>query len=93
MRTRNTVLPVVDALTDGYHPCQAISFAQMSKEQISDYKGQMSRLCIGSGNNVAELDLSRSHAKLGMELRHGLPRMAWNGHGYGMERNGMPNAQ
>ena len=31
-------IPVVNALTDDYHPCQAIAFAQMIKENLGGFK-------------------------------------------------------
>ena len=64
-------VPVVNALTDDYHPCQAISFAQMFKEQIGDYKGRTIAF-IGDGNNVANSLLTLA-AKLGMNFTLACP--------------------
>jgi len=44
-------VPVINALTDSYHPCQALACALTIKEALSDEK-KISVAFIGDGNNV-----------------------------------------
>lgn len=45
-------IPVVNALTDVSHPCQALAFGLTAREQKGDLKGQ-TLVFVGDGNNVA----------------------------------------
>lgn len=63
--------PVVNALTDDYHPCQALAFAQTIQEQLGSLRGQTIAF-IGDGNNVAN-SLAILAAKLGMNFTLACP--------------------
>ena len=65
-------IPVVNALTDDSHPCQAFAFAQTIKEQVGDFKGKTIAF-IGDGNNVANSFLVLC-AKLGMNFTLACPK-------------------
>jgi len=59
-------IPVINALTDQSHPCQALA----DMMTILEYKGTLSGLklaYIGDGNNVAH-SLSRAATKLGIDI-------------------------
>lgn len=45
-------VPVVNALTDAYHPCQALADALTIREKLGDTKGKK-LVYVGAGNNVA----------------------------------------
>lgn len=64
-------IPVVNALTDDSHPCQAFAFAQTIRENIGDFKGKTVAF-IGDGNNVANSFLVLC-AKLGMNFTLACP--------------------
>lgn len=64
-------IPVVNALTDDYHPCQAFAFAQTIRENIGDFQGKTIAF-IGDGNNVANSFLALC-AKLGMNFTLACP--------------------
>ncbi len=49
---RHASVPVVNALTDEEHPCQALAFGQMLLERRGDLKGARVAF-VGDGNNVA----------------------------------------
>ena len=58
--------PVVNALCDRYHPCQALADYLTLTEHLGNLRGR--RLCyVGDGNNVAH-SLLIAGAKLGMEV-------------------------
>lgn len=65
-------IPVINALTDDFHPCQAVSFAQMLREQMGDFQGKTVAF-IGDGNNVANSLLTLC-AKLGMNFTLACPK-------------------
>ncbi|MCK9181992.1 MAG: ornithine carbamoyltransferase [Fibrobacteraceae bacterium] len=64
-------IPVINALTDDYHPCQAISFAEMVTEQLGSLKGKTVAF-IGDGNNVANSLLTLA-SKVGMNFTLACP--------------------
>lgn len=64
-------IPVVNALTDDYHPCQAIAFAQMIEENLGGMKGKTVAF-IGDGNNVANSFLALC-SKVGMNFTLACP--------------------
>lgn len=64
-------VPIVNALTDDYHPCQAFAFAQTVKEAFGEFKG-LTVAFIGDGNNVANSFLALA-AKLGMNFTLACP--------------------
>lgn len=45
-------VPVINALTDAYHPCQALADAQTIREKLGTTKGK-TLVYVGAGNNVA----------------------------------------
>ncbi|MBF0433656.1 MAG: ornithine carbamoyltransferase [Fibrobacteria bacterium] len=49
---RNASVPVINALTDLFHPCQALAFAQTLQERCGDIRGSHV-VFVGDGNNVA----------------------------------------
>ena len=65
-------IPVINALPDSFHPCQAISFAQMFQEQYGSFEGKTIAF-IGDGNNVANSLLILA-AKLGMNFTLACPK-------------------
>lgn len=65
-------IPVINALTDDYHPCQAIAFAQMIREQIGELKGKTVAF-IGDGNNVAN-SFTALAARTGMNFTLACPK-------------------
>lgn len=65
-------IPVVNALTDDYHPCQAFAFAQTIRENIGEFQGKTVAF-IGDGNNVANSFLALC-AKLGMNFTLACPK-------------------
>lgn len=59
-------IPVINALTDRFHPCQALAFAQTMLEKISDE--QHARVVfVGDGNNVCN-SIMVLCAKLGYDF-------------------------
>lgn len=46
-------VPVINALTDDYHPCQALAFGQTVFERVGDFK-KVNVVFIGDGNNVCK---------------------------------------
>lgn len=65
-------VPVVNALTDDSHPCQAFAFAETIRENLGDFKGKTVAF-IGDGNNVANSFLVLC-AKLGMNFTLACPK-------------------
>jgi ornithine carbamoyltransferase len=59
-------VPVINALTDWSHPCQAMADVMTVQEHCGDLKGKKIAF-IGDGNNVAR-SLAFACAKLGMKL-------------------------
>lgn len=65
-------IPIINALTDDSHPCQAFAFAQTIREQLGDFSGKTIAF-IGDGNNVANSFLVLC-AKLGMNFTLACPQ-------------------
>ena len=64
-------VPVINALSDMYHPCQALADAQTLVEHLGDLRG--SKLCyLGDGNNVAH-SLALTVTRLGMDFTIAAP--------------------
>ena len=57
-------VPVINALSDAYHPCQALADVQTIREQFGVLKG-LKLTFVGDGNNVAQ-SLMLSATRLGM---------------------------
>ena len=64
--------PVINALTDLEHPCQALADYMTIKEEFGDFKNVVLTF-IGDGNNVAN-SLILCGALLGLEVRIACPR-------------------
>jgi ornithine carbamoyltransferase len=64
-------VPVINALSDYSHPCQALADYQTIREQRGEPKGQ-SLAYVGDGNNVAH-SLMFAGARLGMHIRVACP--------------------
>jgi len=67
---RNATIPVINALTDRYHPCQAVADLQTVAERSDLDRAVVAY--VGDGNNVAA-SLLRTSAVLGLELRIATP--------------------
>lgn len=65
-------IPVINALTDEEHPCQALADILTLKEKFGDLRGK-SLAFIGDGNNVAA-SLVVTASALGMDVRVASPR-------------------
>ena len=65
-------IPVINALTDLEHPCQALADFFTIKEEFGELKGKVLTY-IGDGNNVAN-SLIISGALLGVEVRIACPK-------------------
>jgi ornithine carbamoyltransferase len=64
-------IPVINALTDGHHPCQSVA----DLLTLSEHKGALDRLKVaylGDGNNVA-VSLMQAAALVGMDLAIAAP--------------------
>ena len=64
--------PVINALTDLEHPCQALADFMTIKEKFTDFKNVVLTF-VGDGNNVAN-SLIRCGALLGVEVRIACPK-------------------
>jgi ornithine carbamoyltransferase len=64
-------VPVVNALSDIYHPCQALADVLTVKERFGKWKG-LKLAFIGDGNNVAH-SLMLTCTRLGMNFALGCP--------------------
>jgi ornithine carbamoyltransferase len=65
-------IPVINGLTDLYHPCQALADLLTIQEQKGELKG-LKMTYIGDGNNVAHSLLIAS-AKVGMDISVASPK-------------------
>jgi ornithine carbamoyltransferase len=64
-------VPVVNALSDLYHPCQALADMQTLRERFGDVRG-ITLAFAGDGNNVAH-SLMLNAARLGVNFRIATP--------------------
>jgi ornithine carbamoyltransferase len=64
-------VPVINALSDLYHPCQALGDAQTLREYFGELKGRKVAF-IGDGNNVAH-SLMLTSLRLGADFAIGCP--------------------
>lgn len=67
-----SAIPVINALTNEEHPCQALADLLTVKEKLGDLRGK-SLAFIGDGNNVSA-SLVLTAASLGMDVRMASPR-------------------
>jgi ornithine carbamoyltransferase len=68
---RAATIPVVNALTDGHHPCQALADLMTMRERFGRLKG-LSIAYVGAGNNVTH-SLMEAAALVGANIRVGTP--------------------
>jgi ornithine carbamoyltransferase len=68
---RHASIPVINALTDLYHPCQALAFGQTIHEHFDEPR-EMTVAFIGDGNNVC-CSLMALCAQLGYHFRLACP--------------------
>ncbi len=64
-------VPVINALSDLYHPCQALADVQTIRERFGELKG-LKLTFLGDGNNVAQ-SLMVTAIRLGMDFALGCP--------------------
>jgi ornithine carbamoyltransferase len=64
-------VPVINALSDAYHPCQALADMQTIQEHFGGFQGRKLAF-IGDGNNVAQ-SLMLTGLRLGMDFALGCP--------------------
>jgi len=64
-------VPVINALCDLYHPCQALADIQTIREQFGKFKG-LTLAYVGDGNNVFH-SLMAACAKVGINVRFSGP--------------------
>ncbi len=64
-------VPVINALSDLYHPCQALADVQTIRERFGEVKG-LKLTFLGDGNNVAQ-SLMITSVRLGMDFALGCP--------------------
>src|SRR6516225_3438951 len=64
-------VPIINALSDLYHPCQALADMQTIREHFGTLRG-LKLAFIGDGNNVAQ-SLMLSSLRLGMDFALGCP--------------------
>jgi len=64
-------VPVINALSDLYHPCQALADVQTIRERFGNLKGRK-LVFLGDGNNVAQ-SLMITSVRLGMDFALGCP--------------------
>ena len=65
-------VPVINALSDLYHPCQVLADVLTLKERFGDFAGLKLAFC-GDGNNVAH-SLMLTCARLGVDFAIATPR-------------------
>jgi len=65
-------VPVINALSDRYHPCQALADVLTLKEHLGDLKGRTVAF-VGDGNNVAH-SLMLDATRLGMNVAVATPK-------------------
>ncbi|WP_147533229.1 ornithine carbamoyltransferase [Bacillus marasmi] len=68
----HATIPVINGLTDLYHPCQALADLQTVYEQKGKFAG-LKMAYIGDGNNVAH-SLMIACAKMGMDIAIASPK-------------------
>ncbi len=69
--SRAATIPVINALTDGHHPCQALADMLTLRERFGDLRG-LELAYVGAGNNVTH-SLMEAGALLGVNVRVATP--------------------
>jgi ornithine carbamoyltransferase len=67
-----SAVPVINALSDLYHPCQALADVQTLRERFGEVRG-LKMSFVGDGNNVAH-SLMLNAARLGMDFAIACPK-------------------
>jgi ornithine carbamoyltransferase len=67
----NSSIPIINALTDEHHPCQALADAMTLEESLGDLRGRRVAF-VGDGNNVAH-SLIQAAGYLGFTLAIATP--------------------
>ena len=70
--TQNTNVPVINALSDLEHPCQALADMYTIYNQFSKFQ-DLNFVYVGDGNNIAS-SLSSISAKLGLNFTYSSPK-------------------
>ena len=65
-------VPVINALSDAFHPCQALADVQTIRERFGQLKG-LKVAYVGDGNNVAQ-SLMLTSVRLGMDFALACPQ-------------------
>src|SRR5436305_1139150 len=65
-------VPVINALSDAFHPCQALADMQTIQEHFGSFQGRKLAF-IGDGNNMAQ-SLMLTGLRLGMDFALGCPQ-------------------
>lgn len=65
-------IPIVNALTDAYHPCQALADVQTMQERFGEVKGRK-LVYVGAGNNVTH-SLMLAGARAGFDVVAACPK-------------------
>lgn len=65
-------VPVINALSDAFHPCQALADVQTIRERFGSFAG-LKLAFVGDGNNVAQ-SLMLTSLRLGMDFALGCPQ-------------------
>jgi ornithine carbamoyltransferase len=68
---RSATIPVVNALTDGHHPCQSLADLLTIRERLHHFAGRKLAY-VGDGNNVAH-SLLEGAALVGMDISVATP--------------------
>jgi ornithine carbamoyltransferase len=71
-----STIPVINALTNEEHPCQALADLLTVREKLGDDLHGVSLAFIGDGNNVSA-SLVVTAASLGMDVRMATPKGYW----------------
>ena len=66
----HATVPVINALSDKHHPCQAAADLMTIKEKEDSVNGHVS--WVGDGNNVLH-DLMLACASLGIDIKYATP--------------------
>jgi ornithine carbamoyltransferase len=64
-------VPVINALSDAYHPCQALADVLTIRERFGNFQGRKT-VFVGDGNNVAQ-SLMLTSLRLGMDFALACP--------------------
>jgi len=69
---RAATVPVINGLTDGHHPCQALADLLTIRESLGGFAGK-SIAFVGDANNNVATSLAQAALAVGMSVRFGCP--------------------